>query len=78
MTEATTERLLTDGDVDIESMRMVRDGTLWFGAEFGPFLLHTDATGKVMEAPIPLLAWRPRTARGDQSWPAVVASGCDR
>ena len=29
-------------------------GTLWVGEEFGPFLLHTDATGKVLEAPIPL------------------------
>lgn len=33
---------------------MARDGTLWFGEEFGPFLLHTDATGKVLEAPVPL------------------------
>jgi hypothetical protein len=31
-----------------------RRGTLWFGDEFGPFLLHTDLTGKVVEAPIPL------------------------
>jgi hypothetical protein len=35
-------------------MRVARDGTWWFGDEFGPFLLHTDATGKVLEAPIPL------------------------
>jgi hypothetical protein len=34
-------------------MRIARDGTLWFGEEFGPFLLHTDATGKVLDAPIP-------------------------
>ena len=27
---------------------------LWFGDEFGPFLLHTDASGTVLEAPIPL------------------------
>jgi hypothetical protein len=27
---------------------------LWFGDEFGPFLLHTDATGRVLEALIPL------------------------
>ena len=47
-------RLLTGGDFDIESVREAHDGTLWFGDEFGPFLLHTDATGKVLEAPIPL------------------------
>ena len=48
------DRLLTGGDLDIESLRIARDGSLWFGDEFGPFLLHTDATGKVLEAPIPL------------------------
>jgi hypothetical protein len=52
--EGTTERYLTGGDFDVESFRIDRKGTLWFGDEFGPFLLHTDATGKVLEAPIPL------------------------
>jgi hypothetical protein len=54
VTEGTTERYLTGGDFDIESFRIDRKGTLWFGDEFGPFLLHTDMTGKVLEAPIPL------------------------
>jgi hypothetical protein len=45
---------LTGADFDIESVRKVKDGTLWFGDEFGPFLIHTDGTGKVLEAPIPL------------------------
>jgi hypothetical protein len=52
--DATPDRLLTGGDFDIESVREDYRGTLWFGEEFGPFLLHTDATGKVLEAPIPL------------------------
>jgi hypothetical protein len=52
--EATAGRALTGGDFDIESVRKARDGTLWFGDEFGPFLIHTDADGKVLEAPIPL------------------------
>jgi hypothetical protein len=47
------DRLLTGSDFDIESIRKVKDGTLWFGDEFGPFLLHTDATGKVLDAPVP-------------------------
>jgi hypothetical protein len=51
--EGSADRLLTGGDFDPESMRIARDGTLWFGEEFGPFLLHTDATGKVLDAPIP-------------------------
>src|SRR5918999_787485 len=48
------DRLLTGADFDIESVRRARDGSLWFGEEFGPFLVHTDATGKVLEAPIQL------------------------
>ena len=48
------DRLLTGADFDLESVRAARDGSFWFGEEFGPFLLHTDATGKVLEAPVPL------------------------
>ncbi|CAN5166977.1 esterase-like activity of phytase family protein [soil metagenome] len=48
------DRLLTGADFDLESVRRTKDGTFWFGEEFGPFLLHTDATGKVLEAPISL------------------------
>jgi hypothetical protein len=51
--EGSDDRLLTGGDFDPESMRVARDGTLWFGDEFGPFLLHTDAAGRVLDAPIP-------------------------
>jgi hypothetical protein len=52
--EGTQDRLLTGGDFDVESFRVARDGTLWFGEEFGPFLVHADATGRLLEAPIPL------------------------
>ena len=47
-------RLLTGGDFDIESVRRDRRGELWFGDEFGPWLLHTSATGRLLEAPIAL------------------------
>jgi hypothetical protein len=47
-------RLLTGADFDIESFREAPDGTLWFGDEFGPFLIHTDRTGRVLEQPYPL------------------------
>jgi hypothetical protein len=52
--ENTRDRLLTGGDFDIESVRIDRRGDLWFGDEFGPYLLHTDRHGRVKEAPIPL------------------------
>lgn len=74
ITEATADRLLTGGDFDPESMRMAQDGTLWFGEEFGPFLLHTDATGKVLEAPIPL----PDVESPDNPVPALGAPNLGR
>lgn len=48
------KRVLTGADFDIESMQRADDGSLWFGDEFGPYLLHTDKRGKVLEAPIRL------------------------
>lgn len=52
--EFTTERVLTGADFDIESFQKAPDGSLWFGDEFGPFLLHTDAQGIVLDPPIAL------------------------
>ena len=52
--EWTSERILTGADFDIESMQKASDGTFWFGDEFGPFLIHTDADGMLLDAPIPL------------------------
>jgi hypothetical protein len=48
------DRLLTGADFDLESVRRAKDGGFWFGEEFGPFLLRTDAAGRVLEAPIAL------------------------
>ena len=42
-----TGKLLTGGDLDLESVRRDGNGNLWFGEEFGPFLVKTDATGVV-------------------------------
>ena len=52
--EDQPERALTGADFDIESLRVLPDGTMWIGDEFGPWLLHADATGRLLSAPVPL------------------------
>ncbi|MBI1381605.1 MAG: hypothetical protein GC161_11025 [Planctomycetaceae bacterium] len=48
------ERPLSGADFDPESMALAPDGTLWIGEEFGPFLLHFDATGVLLAPPLHL------------------------
>ncbi|MFC4009725.1 esterase-like activity of phytase family protein [Nonomuraea purpurea] len=48
------DRTLTGADFDVESIVRTQDGTHWIGDEFGPFLLHFDQKGRLMEAPIEL------------------------
>ena len=45
------DRLLTGADVDPESLQRGRDGDLWMGDEFGPWILHFDETGVLLEPP---------------------------
>ena len=47
-------RLLTGADLDIESVRRDKRGNYWFGDEFGPYLVKTDAQGTVLRNAIPL------------------------
>lgn len=47
-------KLLTGADLDVESVRQDKNGNLWFGDEFGPFLVKTDATGKVLARDVSL------------------------
>ena len=49
--EATSERWLTGADLDPESMVRMADGSFWIGDEFGPFLLHFAADGRLLEPP---------------------------
>jgi hypothetical protein len=48
------DRVLTGADFDIESVQRVKDGSYWIGDEFGPYLLHFDRAGRLLQAPIPL------------------------
>ncbi|MFC6592278.1 esterase-like activity of phytase family protein [Deinococcus lacus] len=50
--DASADRLLTGYDFDPESLAVAPDGTLWIGEEFGPYLLHFSADGKLLEAPL--------------------------
>ncbi|MBE2320626.1 esterase-like activity of phytase family protein [Solirubrobacter sp. CPCC 204708] len=83
--QKTPERLLTGGDFDVEAIARDRKGDLWFGEEFGPYLLHTDATGKVLDAPIALPGAKSpsspdlepgeaATIQGSRGWEAVASS----
>ena len=47
-------RLLTGADFDLEAVRRDKNGNYWFGEEFGPFLLKTDANGKVLRQEVSL------------------------
>ncbi len=46
--ENTPKRYLTGGDFDLESVQPVGD-FLYFGEEFGPYLIKTDKSGKVVQ-----------------------------
>ncbi|GGA58510.1 glycerophosphodiester phosphodiesterase family protein [Okeania sp. KiyG1] len=50
--EDTNDRLLTGADFDIESFVIDNNGDIWIGEEFGPYILHFDSTGTLLEAPI--------------------------
>ena len=52
--ETDPERLLTGADIDPESLQRARNGDLWMGEEFGPWILHFDAKGVLLDAPYAL------------------------
>ena len=52
--EDTDERLLTGADIDPESLQRGPNGDLWVGDEFGPWILHFDSAGRLLEAPFPM------------------------
>jgi hypothetical protein len=46
--ENTPKRYLTGSDFDIESIQPIGEN-LWFGDEFGPYLIKTDKSGKILQ-----------------------------
>lgn len=45
------DRRLTGADFDTESLVVAPDKTWWIGDEFGPFLLHFNTRGELLDAP---------------------------
>ncbi|MAQ76530.1 MAG: hypothetical protein CL613_09385 [Aquimarina sp.] len=50
----TQERILTGADFDIESIQRTENGDYWIGDEFGPFILHFNKNGVLLDPPFAL------------------------
>jgi hypothetical protein len=49
--DATSDRLLTGADLDPESLQRGRNGDLWMGEEFGPWIMHFSSDGVLLDPP---------------------------
>lgn len=47
-------RWLTGADIDPESLRIDKNGQIWIGDEFGPFLIKINQSGQILRAEISL------------------------
>jgi len=47
--QITSQRLLTGSDFDVEGIVRAKDGSYYFGDEFGPFIFHTDKSGRLLK-----------------------------
>ena len=52
--DGTNDRLLTGADLDPESLQRGRNGDLWMGEEFGPWILHFSSDGVLLDPPYAL------------------------
>ncbi|RAO25124.1 Glycerophosphodiester phosphodiesterase [Micromonospora noduli] len=68
------DRVLTGADFDVESITRTADGTYWLGDEFGPYLLHFDRAGRLLQAPVPLPGVFAPENPGRGATPANLAS----
>ncbi|MCC7448807.1 MAG: esterase-like activity of phytase family protein [Anaerolineae bacterium] len=50
----TQTRELTGADFDVRGLAQASDGSLWVADSYGPALLHFDANGQLLDAPIAL------------------------
>lgn len=71
-------RLLTGADVDPESVVIDRHCHLWFGDEFGPYLVETDLSGAVLRPEVPFpdaVSPDSEAARAGGATPNLPSSG---
>ena len=61
-------RTFHGADFDPESFVRLKDGTFWVGEEFGPSLLHFDAEGRLLAAPVPIPVTPPLRPYGHGSY----------
>jgi glycerophosphoryl diester phosphodiesterase len=54
LNDNTPDRLLTGADIDPESLQRGQDGDYWVGDEFGPWILHFDGNGVLLDPPFPM------------------------
>ena len=82
--EDTPERWLTGGDIDPESLQRDHRGDYWMGDEFGPWILHFDASGRLLDPPFeipgvrspnnPFLDGQPNTQPNSRGFEAMAIS----
>ena len=81
--ENTSDRKLTGFDLDPESLQRDHDGDLWMGEEFGPWIVHFDRTGRLLEAPYaidvkspnnPFLGGQPATQPNSRGFEGMAIS----
>jgi glycerophosphoryl diester phosphodiesterase len=70
--ENTSDRTLTGADFDPESIQRDHNGDLWLGEEFGPWILHFNADGVLLEPPIAMPDGLMSPANPHLSGPATV------
>jgi hypothetical protein len=82
---ATEDRLLTGADIDPESLQRGTHRDLWVGDEFGPWILHFDGDGGLLDPPFatpgplmspsnPFLAGRPPSQPNSRGYEAMAIS----
>ncbi|BAU11228.1 hypothetical protein LEP3755_17210 [Leptolyngbya sp. NIES-3755] len=62
-----SDRTLTGADFDPESFVIAKDRSFWIGDEFGPYLLHFDRDGKLLQSLIAAPNPRGGTVRSPQN-----------